>query len=56
MTEVFNCQPVFYFWLLDHPDVAVQLWRGLGVQCTPMIRTEMAGLPGRTGKAAAWNG
>jgi hypothetical protein len=32
-TEAFNCEPVFYLWLLDHPDLAVRLWRGLGVRC-----------------------
>src|SRR5262249_40619629 len=35
--EAFTCQPVFYFWLLDHPDLAVQLWRGLGVACAEIV-------------------
>jgi hypothetical protein len=32
--EAFNCRPTLYFWLLDHPDLAVRLWRGLGAKCT----------------------
>lgn len=31
--EIFTCRPAFYSWLLDHPDLAVKLWRGLGVSC-----------------------
>jgi hypothetical protein len=36
LAEGFNCQPAFYRWLLDHPDVAVRIWRGLGVPCAPI--------------------
>lgn len=32
--EAFRCRPVLYYWLLDHPDQAVRLWRGLGAKCT----------------------
>jgi hypothetical protein len=32
--EAFHCRPVLYYWLLDHPDLAVRLWRGLGAKCT----------------------
>jgi hypothetical protein len=32
--EAFHCRPALYFWLLDHPDLAVRLWRGLGAKCT----------------------
>jgi hypothetical protein len=32
--EAFRCRPALYFWLLDHPDQAVRLWRGLGAKCT----------------------
>jgi hypothetical protein len=32
--EAFHCRPPLYFWLLDHPDLAVRLWRGLGAKCT----------------------
>jgi hypothetical protein len=32
--EAFNCRPALYFWLLDHPDLAVRLWRGLGAKCS----------------------
>jgi hypothetical protein len=32
--EAFHCRPSLYFWLLDHPDLAVRLWRGLGARCT----------------------
>lgn len=31
--EAFHCRPVLYYWLLDHPDLAVRLWRGLGAKC-----------------------
>jgi hypothetical protein len=31
--EAFHCRPPLYFWLLDHPDLAVRLWRGLGAKC-----------------------
>jgi hypothetical protein len=32
--EAFHCRPALYYWLLDHPDLAVRLWRGLGAKCT----------------------
>jgi hypothetical protein len=32
--EAFNCQPPLYQWLVEHPDQAARLWRGLGAQCT----------------------
>ena len=32
--EAFHCRPVLYYWLLDHPDVAMRMWRGLGAKCT----------------------
>ncbi|HTU91051.1 MAG TPA: hypothetical protein VMF69_13315 [Gemmataceae bacterium] len=32
--EAFRCRPSIYFWLLDHPDVAMRLWRGLGAKCS----------------------
>jgi hypothetical protein len=32
--EAFHCRPPLYYWLLDHPDLAVRLWRGLGARCT----------------------
>jgi hypothetical protein len=32
--EAFHCRPALYYWLLDHPDVAMRLWRGLGAKCT----------------------
>jgi hypothetical protein len=32
--EAFHCRPPLYFWLLDHPDLAVRLWRGIGAKCT----------------------
>jgi hypothetical protein len=31
--EVFPCNPLVYYWLLDHPDLAVPMWRRLGAQC-----------------------
>jgi hypothetical protein len=31
--EVFCCDPETYAWLLDRPDQAVKLWRGLGAKC-----------------------
>jgi hypothetical protein len=37
--ETFVCQPPLYHWLLDHPDLAVRLWRCLGAKCTD-IRAE----------------
>jgi hypothetical protein len=35
--ETFTCQPSVYYWLLDHPDLAVRLWRLLGAKCTDII-------------------
>jgi hypothetical protein len=32
--EAFHCRPALYYWLLDHPDLACRLWRGLGARCT----------------------
>ncbi len=32
--EAFRCRPSIYYWLLDHPDVAMRLWRGLGAKCS----------------------
>jgi hypothetical protein len=32
--EAFRCRPSIYFWLLDHPDVAMRLWRSLGAKCS----------------------
>jgi hypothetical protein len=32
-SEVFTCRPEHYYWLLDHPDQAVRLWRLLGIKC-----------------------
>src|SRR6478752_1587472 len=32
--EAFTCQPGRYFWLLDHPDLTVRLWRALGAKVT----------------------
>jgi hypothetical protein len=32
--EAFHCRPSVYFWLLDHPDLAMHMWRGLGAKCT----------------------
>ncbi|HEY7329913.1 MAG TPA: hypothetical protein VH592_19920 [Gemmataceae bacterium] len=32
--EAFRCRPSMYYWLLDHPDVAMRLWRSLGAKCT----------------------
>jgi hypothetical protein len=31
--ESFCCKPLLYFWLLEHPDQAVRLWRCVGAQC-----------------------
>jgi hypothetical protein len=31
--EVFHGHPGLYFWLLDHPDQAVHMWRRLGARC-----------------------
>jgi hypothetical protein len=33
-SEAFHCRPNVYYWLLDHPDQAVRLWRCLGAKCT----------------------
>lgn len=35
--ETFTCQPSVYYWLLDHPDLAVRLWRLLGAKCTDIL-------------------
>jgi hypothetical protein len=35
--ETFTCQPAVYDWLLDHPDLAVRLWRLLGAKCTDIL-------------------
>src|SRR5579883_2224398 len=32
-TEEFTCRPALYYWLLDHPDRAIQAWRKLGARC-----------------------
>ncbi|MHB1424317.1 MAG: hypothetical protein ACYC3I_14175 [Gemmataceae bacterium] len=32
--EAFHCRPSVYYWLLDHPDLAMHLWRSLGAKCT----------------------
>src|SRR5262249_30072629 len=32
--EAFYCRPAVYYWLLDHPDLGVRMWRLLGAQCT----------------------
>ncbi|MGH7225904.1 MAG: hypothetical protein ACRELF_22015 [Gemmataceae bacterium] len=31
--EAFHCRPTLYYWLLDHPDQAARMWRGLGAKC-----------------------
>src|SRR5262245_33501915 len=31
--ETFACEPPFYYWLLEHPDLGVAAWRRLGAQC-----------------------
>lgn len=31
--EEFGCRLSLYFWLLDHPDRAIQAWRKLGARC-----------------------
>jgi hypothetical protein len=35
--ETFSCQPGVYDWLLDHPDLAVRLWRLLGAKCADIL-------------------
>lgn len=35
--ESFTCQPAIYDWLLDHPDLAVRLWRLLGAKCADIL-------------------
>ena len=35
--ETFTCQPSVYDWLLDHPDMAVRLWRLLGAKCADIL-------------------
>jgi hypothetical protein len=37
--EAFNCRADLYQWLVEHPDQAARLWRGLGAQCAG-IETE----------------
>lgn len=37
--EAFHCRPGLYYWLLDHPDLAVRLWRGLGAKCADIGAT-----------------
>jgi hypothetical protein len=45
--EAFNCCPSVYFWLLDHPDLAVRLWRRMGAKCTD--------IQARGGSSFSWN-
>jgi hypothetical protein len=45
--ETFNCQPVQYFWLLDHPDLTARLWQQLGAKVT--------GIDGLGGGRFAWS-
>src|SRR5262249_58048443 len=55
-SEAFACQPELYDWLLDHPDLAVRLWRCLGAECTD-IRADGAGgfvWSDRQGSAIRW--
>jgi hypothetical protein len=35
--EAFTCRPAFYYWLLDHPDQGVRLWRWLGAKCSDIL-------------------
>jgi hypothetical protein len=35
--ETFTCQPSVYDWLLDHPDLAVRLWRLIGAKCSDIL-------------------
>jgi hypothetical protein len=35
--ETFACRPGVYFWLLDHPDQAVPIWRRLGAKCMDIV-------------------
>ncbi len=35
--ETFTCDPTVYDWLLDHPDLAVRLWRLVGAKCTDIF-------------------
>lgn len=35
--EAFTCQPIVYDWLLDHPELAVRLWRLLGARCADIL-------------------
>ena len=37
LPEAFRACPAFYFWLLDHPDRAVQMWRRLGAKCLSIV-------------------
>ncbi len=32
-TEEFPCRPALYYWLLDHPDSAIEGWKRLGARC-----------------------
>jgi hypothetical protein len=34
--EAFHCQPAVYYWLVDHPDQAVRMWRAMGARCAPI--------------------
>jgi hypothetical protein len=36
-SETFTCQPAVYDWLLDHPDLAIRLWRLLGAKCAEIL-------------------
>jgi hypothetical protein len=40
--EAFCCSPHLYYWLVENPDQAVRLWRGLGAQCMD-IRSQGGG-------------
>jgi len=35
--EALHCRPGLYYWLLDHPDQAVKLCRGVGAKCTDIL-------------------
>jgi hypothetical protein len=35
--EVFACRPAVYYWILEHPDRAVQAWRRLGAKCVSIV-------------------
>ena len=36
-TEVFTCRSEHYYWLLDHPDQTVRLWRLMGIKCADIV-------------------